>query len=353
MLRLLTTVSCLVAATAAVAEPSRLSTEDLKKAFTGALVEMDTPAGTVIPVRFTNDGLVSGKAGVLASVLGAARDRGRWWAANDRLCVKWFRWFEARTRCASIRQEGKRIYWSGEGGRSGTGTIAEPAPVIAALAPTPPEPALRPAIELAETAPEAAPAEPEAKPAGELKVPETAMKTENEGTPGGAPSIRFATAALATMSLMPPLVTEPSHLLDGSVRSASDAEPKLGMAKSEHPSPPEAAARPQLPTTPEARTYAAKPQAHPKAPTHASSTMIRVSYRVAGVDEDDILNVRSGPALYYESVGGLPPEGRGVKIVGPCRDDWCPIQHGSMTGWVNRYFLTEEPPAPTAAAFAR
>lgn len=352
MHRLLTTIICMIAATAAVAEPARLDTQALKSTFTGALVEMDTPAGTVIPVRFGKDGLVSGEAGVLASVLGAAHDRGRWWAANDELCVKWFRWFEAKTRCVSLRKDGTRIYWSGEEGRSGTGTISEPAPVVAAVpepappAPTPPMPATQPTKEIAEaeTAPAIAPTE--------MHAPETASGFVT------APSMRFASAALATISIMPPLAKEPSHLLDGDGRQAINTEPDLATAEGtiepvSHPVQQQVAAAPQ-PPAPAVQVSAPRQQEQMSERTEASSSVvIRASYRVAGVADDDILNVRSGPALYYETVGELPPEGRGVRIVGPCRADWCPIRHGHTTGWVNRNFLAEDMTSSTAAAYSR
>jgi uncharacterized protein YraI len=81
--------------------------------------------------------------------------------------------------------------------------------------------------------------------------------------------------------------------------------------------------------------------------------MVLASFRVARVDADDMLNVRSGPAIFYPSVGSLLPEERGVKVVGPCRADWCPIRHGRIAGWVNRNFLTEETTSPGTAAISR
>ena len=135
MLRPLVSVACLAAATAAAAEPARLSGQTIKETLAGAVIEIDTPAGTTIPVRFSRQGLVSGDARGLAAVLGAARDRGRWWVAGDQLCVKWFRWFEAEVRCIDLQQDGARLFWRGPEGRSGTATIAErPAPQSPAYA---------------------------------------------------------------------------------------------------------------------------------------------------------------------------------------------------------------------------
>jgi uncharacterized protein YraI len=66
------------------------------------------------------------------------------------------------------------------------------------------------------------------------------------------------------------------------------------------------------------------------------------SFRVSRVDDGDMLNVRSGPSEYHEAVGAIPAGGRGVQIVGACRELWCPIRHGQLKGWVNRYYLVED-----------
>ncbi len=340
--RLLTAIGLLAAAAPAAADPAQLSSEAIRTTLAGALVNMDTPAGTIIPVRFGTDGLVSGEAGVLAPVLGAKRDRGRWWAEGDKLCMKWFRWFEAERRCVVVRMEGERLYWRGED-RSGTATIAEPAPVVEASAPKGP-PAVETAatIELADTAP---------MPAATEAVKEPLGATAHDRAQRLA--IRFAAASsFGSMSFAPSILREPDeprHLLDALERQA------IG-ATSETPEPTQAPA--QAAPIPESKAMAAhEPSPDRKAPqnasAHASSTVFLASFRVAGVDEDDMLNVRSGPAIFYPSVGGLPPQERGVKIVGPCRLDWCPIQHGKMTGWVNRSFLAEDTSSPATVTVSR
>ena len=68
---------------------------------------------------------MSGDAKELASLLGASKDRGRWWVASDQLCYKWFRWFDAEPRCLAIRQEAKQLFWQRDDGESGTATIME------------------------------------------------------------------------------------------------------------------------------------------------------------------------------------------------------------------------------------
>jgi hypothetical protein len=65
---------------------------------------------------------------------------------------------------------------------------------------------------------------------------------------------------------------------------------------------------------------------------------------VANVARDDVLNVRSGPSTEFEVVAELRPGSRGISITGACRSEWCPVQHESTTGWVNRMFLANEEP---------
>jgi len=125
MLRLIVLVSVLFVASALAAAPVRLTEEAIRQTLVGSLLEIDTPLGIAVPVRISADGLVSGEAGPLASTLGAVHDRGRWWIDHDQLCVKWFRWFEAQTRCLTLQREGAKIYWQDAEGKSGTATIAE------------------------------------------------------------------------------------------------------------------------------------------------------------------------------------------------------------------------------------
>ena len=57
---------------------------------------------------------------------------------------------------------------------------------------------------------------------------------------------------------------------------------------------------------------------------------------------DDVLNMRSGPSIGYPVVGRIPPGGRGVRLVGPCRE-WCPVSYNGASGWVNPLYLAAEP----------
>lgn len=164
MLRPFLIFSLVSGTSAAFAAPVQLDGGGLKATLKGALIEMDTPLGTKIPVRFGLDGLVSGEAGDLAPLLGSARDRGRWWIDGDRICSKWFRWFDAEPQCLSVQQDGTRLFWREDGGKTGTATLVEAAPTsepeapqieIASAAAQEPTPKAKPTAEI-----DAAPRQP-------------------------------------------------------------------------------------------------------------------------------------------------------------------------------------------------
>ena len=76
-------------------------------------------------------------------------------------------------------------------------------------------------------------------------------------------------------------------------------------------------------------------------------------YTVANVERDDVLNVRSGPSTEFKVVGELQPGSRGISITGACRSEWCPVQHESTSGWVNRMYLSKDGPASLLSASQR
>jgi uncharacterized protein YraI len=66
------------------------------------------------------------------------------------------------------------------------------------------------------------------------------------------------------------------------------------------------------------------------------------TYRVVGVEFDDVLNIRAGPSAGYPIIGEIPPTGRGVRVVGECYV-WCPIRYNGAAGWVHARYLAAEP----------
>lgn len=325
MLRSCLAVSWIGVATVATAEPVRMTDDAIKQQLTSsAVLEIDTPLGLTIPVRFSSNGIVSGEAGAMASMLGAAKDRGRWWTDRDQLCVKWFRWFDAKTRCITLQRDGQRVYWQEASGESGTATIVENAQAAAA-------PVAKPANERKIDDMATAMATPPVVNSAEVSSPTLA---DTSPAPNEMPSLRFAAASLSeAVSSPPPEANNPSKLGVGEP-TAEDAPPPLPSnakpASSSPPSPEKLARRPK-------RT----PLRHADRPEN-SQPPAQASFRVAGVNFGDTLNVRRGPSEFHVTVGSISPQARGVRIVGECRELWCPIRYGRVAGWVNRYYLAED-----------
>ena len=97
MFRLVTVIGLIGIASVAKAGPVRMTGDDIKRVMQpGAVLEIDTPLHIGIPVTVAHGGIVSAEAGALGLTLGALKDRGRWWTEGDQLCMKWFRWFDAK-----------------------------------------------------------------------------------------------------------------------------------------------------------------------------------------------------------------------------------------------------------------
>lgn len=360
----------------------------LNEMVAGSVIELDTPIGTTVPMRFGTDGLVAGEAGILAAVLGAAKDRGRWWIENDQLCIKWFRWFDAEPRCMEIRNDGNRIFWRKTDGDTGTGTVtvrakptdaapkvqvaaaetkpdkagkaeksqkSEPKAVQAAAATTEgPAPVETASIEKPAATPDTTPpaaaapavvpstilnaASPEA--AGPSAAPAT---SERHGLAfAGASALGISPAAAATITPASPEVVAPAVTAEsppptpagGSAPPPAPAEPQTSDGKrklaalSPQDQKPAKAAEKKATTPARSATAAAKKPAE--------------TFRVARVADNDLLHVRNGPSEYHKPVGIIPPMGRGVQITGTCANVWCPVRYGKLSGWVNRYYLAVE-----------
>jgi hypothetical protein len=341
LLRRLAVSVLLLAPAAAAAEPMKLGASEIKDTFTGSRVELDTPLGTTIPVQFTDDGLMSGTAGSLASVLGAPKDRGRWWVKDDRLCTKWFRWFDAEEQCLTIHLKDERVFWRRADGKKGTATIVERPVVITEPAKPAPAPVKETGKQAFATATLAAAPKPQVKPpvlkAGPRLATRAKSAAEQLGLPPEAPADRslffvgmglaralqsqFAIASAEAAPVSKPKTkskplnaAQPSREL---VTAAVVAKPQASLAKTS-PAP-----------------LVANKQAVQAAPTALSS------FRVYGVADDDVLNVRSGPSEGHAVVGNIPPNASTVRMVGGCVALWCEIQFRSTRGWVNRYYLAQ------------
>src|SRR5499426_3559132 len=127
MLKTILRVTCFIGLmTGTQAEQGLLSGRDISDLVAGASVEIDTPIGSKLPVRYAPDGQLSGQAGQLAFYLGASTDRGRWWISSDQLCHRWNIWFNSEPQCLRLRRQGRTIHWLNQDGTSGTAVITAP-----------------------------------------------------------------------------------------------------------------------------------------------------------------------------------------------------------------------------------
>ena len=122
-----TVFSLLLAAiplTFAHAGEEALSGAALQSVVAGRTVYINTPMGEV-PIRYAKNGAVSGYT-QLALLDGEATtfDRGRWWIAQNRLCLRWDNWMQRATHCFTMHRVGpSTVRWLREDGKSGFARI--------------------------------------------------------------------------------------------------------------------------------------------------------------------------------------------------------------------------------------
>lgn len=318
----------LASASAVAAEPVKLVGKALEDAVSGAVVEIDTPLGTKVPLHYYPDGRVTGKAGDVAFYLGTPEDEGRWWIASSyKLCHKWQHWFDREDMCLVIKRDGTTIHWRDSDGDTGTATLVENpdgAPTVVAAAAPQPEAsekrvaALAPLLTAdvtgslpAKTSPPAVAAEPE--------------------TPA-APPVTAAAAPVPAETTPPP-------------SAPKDAKPAVAPA----PKTPAASAKGPKAKPRESKTAAAPEKA--KAKQAAAPAPIERTFRVTMVSAGDVLWIRQGPSQDQAAVGSIPHQGQGVLITGMCQGEWCPVKYGRYAGWANHWYL--EPETRDAARVVR
>jgi Bacterial SH3 domain len=289
----------------AIAAPVRMNGDDIQRAMMpGALLEIDTPLHISIPVKVSTNHIISANSGALGLTLGAQKDRGRWWADGDKLCMKWFRWFDAKPRCMVLLRQGNRVYWHEGSGESGTATLTEANPIVAV-------------VDMQQSATTSA---------------QTARRVTTEAIPVPAshkrdaipePTVRFASEAFnEVIAAIKPIEHSQVSMLGGPVPTdepqsepaTAPSSPSLVKQSKEPP----AVGSPSLPARP------------------------REIFHVTGVRIDDELTLRSGPSEYHSAVGSVAAAGRNIEIIGECRGGWCPVRHGTDVGWVNRRYLVVE-----------
>lgn len=68
-------------------------------------------------------------------------------------------------------------------------------------------------------------------------------------------------------------------------------------------------------------------------------------YRVVGVADDDVLNLRDGPGTEFQVMTELAPHAENIHV-GDCQtnsrgEHWCAVLGQGLRGWANRKFLVQ------------
>lgn len=313
---------CVCVPMSAMAQPAQLSGRDLGELLPGATIQIDAPLGYKLPVRFGNDGTMTGDAGDLASYLGAPTDSGKWWVRGDQVCHKWSKWLDGKLQCMRLRRDGRILHWTNQDGDSGTASLIDIAPQRPAAAPT----------QVASVAPSTS------------VTPKLIATVPEERKPQ---SVRAAEAPAATASSQPAAAPPPSQQrFAATVPAPVPAAPRSAAVAPAAPAqtPPPA----PIQNTAGVRIMATPPLTAPREEAVPRAQV--ASFVVTNVREDDVLNVRSGPSSDFDVVAALKPGSRGVAITGACRSDWCPVRHQNATGWVNSVYLADEVTTATPAA---
>jgi uncharacterized membrane protein len=72
-------------------------------------------------------------------------------------------------------------------------------------------------------------------------------------------------------------------------------------------------------------------------------------HKVSGVAANDELNIRSAPNADASIVGRIPPNGRGIRVIGGGNRFWVKVAYGGKTGFVNRRFIRKDTALAAAA----
>ena len=121
---LLAGVLKVAAISAATAEgPTAAAKADLQGVVANKTVVLHTPAGG-LPISYSDNGTMIGRARNLEFYTGSAFDRGTWWVVANQICHRWRSWLGGKDHCVTVRMDGEKVHWKSSDGYSGTATIS-------------------------------------------------------------------------------------------------------------------------------------------------------------------------------------------------------------------------------------
>ncbi len=328
-------------------QPPPLPGGEIKQLISGTKVHLHTPVGSVLPVLYRQNGTLVGQAGtMLGFYLGATRDEGKWWIANSKLCQKWNTWFKGKKNCLDIRRRGADFHWDDGKGESGLATIVSRSKTVVAARTRKKKKHVRIGAPIGLGAPLPKAANVKSRP---KKAKVARKRTPNVAAKSKA-KIKTTASKTATRKTVVAAYAPVKRSALSPVRSLTAGKPATRKSAAERWADRQALANRQARARPSA--VKTKPATRPRAvKTGRQKVSVPQIYRVVGVDELDVLNVRTAGTADAAVVAVIPPGSRNVQVVGSCNGDWCPVNHAGRRGWVNKTFLQRQEPSSRRNSF--
>lgn len=95
---------------------------DLQGIVANKTVTLHTPAGG-LPISYSDNGTMIGRAKDMEFYTGSAFDRGTWWVVANQICHRWRSWLGGKDHCVTVKMDGNKVHWKSSDGYSGTATI--------------------------------------------------------------------------------------------------------------------------------------------------------------------------------------------------------------------------------------
>ncbi len=110
--------------TFASAVEEALSGAAIESVVAGRTLYIETSMGEV-PIRYAKNGSVHGNTELaLLDGESTAVDHGKWWVADNKLCLRWRNWMNGETHCFTVRRLGAtHVRWRREDGKSGVARL--------------------------------------------------------------------------------------------------------------------------------------------------------------------------------------------------------------------------------------
>jgi hypothetical protein len=120
--RVLISGGLLAASISAAAAEAQTATLDLQGVVANKTVVLHTPAGG-LPISYSDNGTMIGRAKDMEFSTGSAFDRGTWWVVANKICHRWRSWLGGKDHCVTVKMDGDTVLWKSSDGYSGTATI--------------------------------------------------------------------------------------------------------------------------------------------------------------------------------------------------------------------------------------